>query len=72
MDLTVHPASADRTFEEVLAEYLSAKETGAVKDREELLARYPDHAAELREFFSNRDQMQQFARPLQAPVRIFY
>ncbi|MBI5761781.1 MAG: protein kinase, partial [Planctomycetales bacterium] len=50
-------------LERVLAEYLHDSENGTSPNREELLARHPDLADELREFFANRDRMKGLARP---------
>jgi eukaryotic-like serine/threonine-protein kinase len=66
IDPTQNLDSHDRRFEEILAEYVAAEESGSPPDRQELLARHPAHAADLQEFFANRDRMQRMALPLQA------
>src|SRR5262249_22371358 len=43
---------------------VAAEEAGAPPDRESFVARFPRFAADLREFFANRDQMQRLAEPL--------
>ena len=47
----------------ILAEFLAELEAGRVQDRAGLLARYPELAEELNEFFANHDQMARLARP---------
>jgi eukaryotic-like serine/threonine-protein kinase len=49
--------------DEVVAEYLRDTENGRVPDREHLLARHPDLADDLTEFFADRDQIERWARP---------
>src|SRR5436309_299510 len=56
--------SSDQSLDDVLAEYIAGEEAGGRIDRQHLLSRHPQHAAELREFFANRDQMQRLAEPL--------
>src|SRR6478752_2544584 len=55
-------------LDEVLAAHLRAIESGENPSRDELLARYPDLADELRDFFSNRDRMNRLAQPLCEPT----
>src|SRR4051794_30834949 len=69
IDPTQGQPSADSRFDALLAEYVAAEESGQAVNREEWLASYPEHAASLREFFANRDQMQKLARPLQPANR---
>jgi serine/threonine protein kinase len=55
---------------EVLAEYLRAIESGGNPSRDDLLARHPELASELREFFANHDRMGRLARPLREPTAV--
>lgn len=57
----------DQSLDDLLAECIAAEEAGEPFDRQAFLARHPQHAAELLEFFANRDQMQRFAAPLRGP-----
>jgi WD40 repeat protein/tRNA A-37 threonylcarbamoyl transferase component Bud32 len=51
-------------LDDILAEYVAGEEQGRPPDRQGLLSRYPQFAADLREFFANRDEMQRLAAPL--------
>jgi eukaryotic-like serine/threonine-protein kinase len=51
---------------EVLAAYLEAVESGKQPDQQEWLARHPDLASELIEFFANQERMADVAAPLKA------
>jgi WD40 repeat protein/tRNA A-37 threonylcarbamoyl transferase component Bud32 len=62
--------SRPEIFDEVLAEYLRAIESGGNPSRDDLLARYPELASELREFFANHDRMGRLARPLREPTAV--
>jgi hypothetical protein len=54
----------DERFNEVLLEYVEAAENGAAPDREEFIARHPEFAAELMDFFASQDQFDGLAAPL--------
>ena len=64
------PKSAGREepVNEVIAAYLRAVRAGQAPDRQEILARYPDLAAELTSFFADRDQFHAVAAPLQEVI----
>src|SRR5437016_5881104 len=51
-------------LDEVLASYLDAVALGRPPRQEDLLARYPELAAELAEFFEDRQQFDALASPL--------
>jgi WD40 repeat protein/tRNA A-37 threonylcarbamoyl transferase component Bud32 len=54
----------DERFHEVLLEYVEAAENGSAPPQEEFLARHPEFAAELAEFFTSQDQFDGLAAPL--------
>jgi WD40 repeat protein len=60
------PNPAEQSLEDVLAQYIAGEETGGVFSQQEFLRQHPQHAADLREFFANRDQMQRLAEPLRS------
>jgi tetratricopeptide (TPR) repeat protein/tRNA A-37 threonylcarbamoyl transferase component Bud32 len=57
------PEPGDR-LDEVVTAYLEALENGPAPDRAVWLARYPDVASELAEFFADQDQVDILAAPL--------
>ncbi len=52
-----------------LAACLEAVENGQVVDRQQLLARYPEFASELAEFFAGRDKVDGMAAPLRQALQ---
>jgi serine/threonine protein kinase/predicted TPR repeat methyltransferase len=62
-----HDTPADRTsqLDEVVAAYLEAAEAGQSPSPQEWLARYPELAAELGEFFTAQEHFRQWAAPLE-------
>src|SRR5262249_9642375 len=58
----------DDPLQSILVAYLEAVETGQTPDREELLARHPEFAAELTEFLDNLDRIERVAAPLRPPT----
>jgi WD40 repeat protein/HEAT repeat protein len=60
--------SRNQQVDEVIAGYLEAQARGEKPNREELLARHPDLADELRSFFKDHDHVRRLAQPEQ-PVR---
>jgi serine/threonine-protein kinase len=56
----------DQRLDAVVAAYVKAIESGQPPDCQELLARYPDLAAELTVFFADHDHVDQWAAPLRA------
>lgn len=59
----------DRQLGEVICACLQAVEAGQALDREQLLARYPQFAAELAEFFAGEQRVERVAAPLRQPPR---
>ena len=57
-------ADRDQQLEAVIADYIRACESGLSPDRREILERHPEQADELRQFFGQRDRMNQMAEPI--------
>ena len=55
--------SPEDPVDAVLAEYLQAAEAGHPPDQKEFVARYPQFAGELREFFANQEQFERAGKP---------
>jgi WD40 repeat protein len=56
--------TAEQRIDEVIAAYLEAERQGHAPGRDEVLARHPDLAGELRSFFADRDRFGQLVAPL--------
>ena len=57
----------EQRFNEVVAAYLEAVDAGATPDQQEWLARFPEFAAQLRDFFAARERIDRFGMALPAP-----
>src|SRR5262245_53614599 len=58
------PCRCERRLHEAVAACLEAVEAGGASTLGQALARYPEFAAELAEFFSGREQLERLATPL--------
>jgi WD40 repeat protein len=59
--------SQEQRLNEVIAAYLADAEAGRAPDREQLLHRHPELAAELAAFFTGHDQLRGLAEPERSP-----
>jgi hypothetical protein len=60
----------EQLLDEVLGAYLEALAAGRAPERRELLARYPDLAEELDEFFHDHDQVNRWTEPLRKVAQV--
>src|SRR4029077_19407171 len=67
MDTTRSESSGrEQRLQELLVACVEAEETGQALDLQDLLTRYPEFAAELAEFFADRERIERLAEPLRA------
>jgi tRNA A-37 threonylcarbamoyl transferase component Bud32 len=69
--MTHDPGSSserEKRLNEVLAAYLEAAQAGQQVNQEEWLARHPDLAGELAEFFANQERVGRLAAPLRSAI----
>ena len=63
------PGGQDERLYEVLLDYLESTERGHTPDPDELLARHPEFAPELKEYLETRDRVEGLAAPLRWVTR---
>src|SRR5687767_12728056 len=56
----------EQRLQEAVVAAVAAAETGRAENRDAVLARHPEFAAELREFFAERSNVERLAQPLRA------
>jgi hypothetical protein len=61
------PAERGQRFQAILEAYRAAADAGRAPDRQELLRRHPEFAADLSAFFAVEDQIRQVGRALPPP-----
>src|SRR5262245_48126258 len=63
-------SAREQLLDEVVTNYLRAAGAGQTPDRQALLNRHPDLAAELHEFFADQDQVDEAIAELQKAIEL--
>src|SRR5262249_39674910 len=63
-DPVVESIEREQRLDEILCSYPAALDAGQAPDRQELLARHADLAAELSAFFTDQERVDSWAEPL--------
>lgn len=66
--MPLHDPSNDDSLQTLIAEVLEIENRGEPVDREALIARHPEHADSIREFFTRHDQKESATAPGAAPT----
>ncbi len=59
----------EERLNEIIAAYIRAIEVGETPNRQDLLAGFPEFAAELQDFFAGRDQVDRLVTPLRSAIQ---
>src|SRR6516162_7542178 len=59
----------EQALDEILADYLKTVDAGRKPNRQDLLARYPQWAADLEDFFHEEDRLERWAEPFVGAAR---
>jgi WD40 repeat protein/tRNA A-37 threonylcarbamoyl transferase component Bud32 len=69
-DKTLETLDREQRLDEAVTAFLEAQEAGSRPHREEWLARYPEVAAELVQYFADQDEVDRLTSPLRAALHL--